>query len=331
MGMLGEEPGSFTSRSEFLEKEGVSVHPILVGGRRYYSEWKTVGRLLSAWQPHVVHTHGYRSDVLDASVARRRGIPTVTTVHGFTGNGLKNRFYEWLQRRAFRRFDAVVAVSSGLVAELRGSGVPAEKIHLAQNAWAPGSAFLDRETARTKLGVRSTGPVVGWIGRFTPEKNPCLMVKAFSLVEERSAILVMLGGGPMRGEVRDLATRCGVQNRVLLPGIVPRAYRFLRAFDVLALTSRTEGTPMVLLEAMAAGTPIVTRVVGGVGEMLSSQEASMVHTAEDQAMAEGIRAVLAEPGEASVRALRAQSRFERDFSVGPWVERYCQIYRSLRP
>jgi len=314
-----------------LEERRVEVRTLVFKGRRYLAEQRAVGRLLDSWHPDVVHTHGYRPDVVDAPVARGRGIPTVTTVHGFTGNSLKNRFYEWLQRRAFRRFDAVVAVSSRLARELVETGVLVTKIRTLQNAWAPVSGFLDRDAARATLGLDTHGPVVGWIGRLTPEKGPELMVRAFAMVEEETAILVMIGDGQKREEVRRIAASLGVENRVLLPGIVPHASRLLRAFDVLALTSRTEGTPMVLLEAMAAGTPIVTRAVGGVPEMLSEEEAVLVHSGEGLAMARGLRFTLSKPREASARAARARRRLERDFSVGPWVKGYLEIYESVRP
>jgi glycosyltransferase involved in cell wall biosynthesis len=312
-----------------LVEKGVEVFPLLVRGRRYLSERRAVAELLKDWRPDVVHTHGYRPDVLDAPIARRRGIPTVTTVHGFTGNGVKNRFYEWLQRRAFRRFEAVAAVSGRLAEELRAAGVPASRIHLVRNAWAPSSAFLEREGARAELGLDAGPLVVGWIGRLTPEKDPELMLRAFSLLGEPSAILVMMGDGWMREELSALAGDLGIGDRVRWTGIVPDASRVVKAFDLLALTSRTEGIPMVLLEGMAAGVPIVARAVGGVPEMLCAQEAVLVRTGDDGAMAKAMRSVIASPGEATARAERARLRLRRDFSVGPWVERYLQIYGAL--
>jgi len=103
---------------EPLLDAGVTVHPLALAGRAYLDERRRVRALAAALAPDVVHTHGYRPDVLDAPVARAAGVPTLTTVHGFTGGDARNRVYEWLQRRAFQRFDAVVAVSEPLVALL---------------------------------------------------------------------------------------------------------------------------------------------------------------------------------------------------------------------
>lgn len=85
---------------------------IPVERRGYLSERQAVERLLRTRRPDILHTHGYRPDVLDSPVARGVGIPTVTTVHGFTGGGLKNRLYEWLQKRSFRTLH--LAIDAGV-------------------------------------------------------------------------------------------------------------------------------------------------------------------------------------------------------------------------
>src|SRR5437879_12795654 len=106
--------------------------------RAYWRERRAVAALCRRIRPDVIHTHGYRPDVVDASVARRLGIPVVTTVHGFTGGGWKNRCYEWLQRRAFRRCDAVVAVCRTLVVGLARGGVPRGRLMDVGCVWSQG-------------------------------------------------------------------------------------------------------------------------------------------------------------------------------------------------
>src|SRR5256885_15846510 len=85
---------------------GVEVFTIEVSRRGYLQERAEVARLCNRLRPDVVHTHGYRADVLDAAMARALGIPVVSTVHGFTGGDRRNRFYQWLQRHALRRVGA---------------------------------------------------------------------------------------------------------------------------------------------------------------------------------------------------------------------------------
>src|SRR2546428_12256366 len=94
-----------------LSEAGVDVVPLHLPPRAYLNERSAVDEICRRIRPDVVHTHGYHVDVVDAGVARRHRVPTVTTVHGFTGGDLKNRIYEGLQRRGFHRFDAVVGAA----------------------------------------------------------------------------------------------------------------------------------------------------------------------------------------------------------------------------
>jgi glycosyltransferase involved in cell wall biosynthesis len=103
------------------------------------------------------------------------------------------------------------------------------------------------------------------------------------------------------------------------------------AFDLFALTSRSEGTPMVLLEAMAAEVPIVTTEVGGIPDVLSPQDALLVAPEHPMAVAEALDAVILEPEEAAERVRRARRRLEAEFAVDPWLDRYEEVYASVGP
>src|SRR3989441_3557621 len=161
-----------------LREAGVEVFEVAPPARSYLQERAAMTALCRRLRPDVVHTHGYRPDVVDAGVARRLGVPVVTTVHGVTGGGWKNRCYEWLQRRAFRRCDAVVAVSRPLVERLARAGVPRARLHEVPNAWSPTAPPLDRTAARLGLGPPPGAFGVGWVGRLTLRKGPGGLVDA---------------------------------------------------------------------------------------------------------------------------------------------------------
>jgi len=311
-----------------LRAARVEVHAVQVAGRQYLRERSVIGDLCRALRPDVVHTHGYRPDVVDAGVARRLGVPIVTTVHGFTGGGWKNRFYEYVQRRAFRRFDAVVVVSSLLGTQLARQGVPQGRIHVVRNAWTGQAPALSRADARRALGLPADGFLIGWVGRFTHEKGPDVLVAALAMLVDLPVTTVMLGAGPELGTVRAEAVRLGVADRTVFPGVVADAGQFLAAFDLFVLSSRTEGTPIALFEAIAAGTPVVASRVGGVPDVVSEREAMLVPCADAQALAEAVRAVVAAPSQARMRALAAQQRLATDFAGDPWLACYETVYRG---
>jgi glycosyltransferase involved in cell wall biosynthesis len=320
-----EDGGHFIAS---LAGASVQVEPVIVSGRSYLRERRLISEMCRRERVDVVHTHGYRSDIIGGSAGRKAGRPIVTTVHGFAGGGWRNRRYEDLQRLSFRRFDAVVAVSRPLAAQLRTSGVASERLHTVANALAPAPAPLDRGMARSTLGLPTHGIVVGWVGRVSREKGADVFVDAISSLHDRSVHAAVLGDGPERAREQARA-------EVLTPGqfhwlgAVPHAARYFAAFDIFVLSSRTEGLPMVLLEAMAAGIPIVTTGVGGIPDLLSPAEAILVAPDDPGALADAIRGTISDRAASAARAQLAQQRQREAFAVGPWSERYDSIYRSL--
>jgi glycosyltransferase involved in cell wall biosynthesis len=308
---------------------GIDVHPVTVAGRDYRGERRAVATLCQRLTPHVVHTHGYRPDVIDAGVARRLGIPSVTTFHGFTGGEWRNRLYERAQRWSARRFDAVVAVSQPIAEQLMTSGVRHDRLWVVANAHQPRSALLDREAARQALGLSATAFIVGWVGRISPEKGPDVLLDALGCLDDRSISASFIGEGPLRQALEAQASERGLASRANWHGLVPDAARYLRAFDAFILSSRTEGTPIALFEAMHAGTPIVATRVGGVPAVLRPADAILVPAEDPHAIAAAISRLRAEPSEARARAASARARLDRDYRTGPWLARYETIYRGI--
>ena len=177
--------------------------------------------------------------------------------------------FEWLERRAWRGFDVVVAVSGPLRDRLVRSGVPEAVVELCPNAWS-GTEPLDRASARERLRLRPTGRLIGWVGRLSAEKGPDVMVRTLARLPADVGA-VMIGDGPERAALAQLASELGVSARIQWAGSVQRAGECTAAFDAFALSSRTEGTPMVLFEAMAARVPIVATAVGGVPDIVSAR------------------------------------------------------------
>lgn len=315
-----------------LSRSGVEVARVAVPHRSYHREILRLREIFSRRSPQVVHTHGYRGDVVAGGVARWKDVPVASTVHGFTGGELRNRFYEWLQRASLRRHDAVVAVSEPIRRRLARAGVPEDRLHLVRNAWSPADSLLGRDAARARLGLPEDGVVVGWVGRLSREKGPDVFLDAVDRLHRRGLEVTasVVGTGSRREATAARARRGSLDGRVRLHGRVPGAARVYRAFDVFVLSSRTEGTPVSLLEAMAAEVPIVATRVGGVPDVVRDGEEALLVPAEDpDALAEAVRSVLDDPDAAGRRAACARRRLETDFAVEPWLDRYEEIYRGL--
>ena len=312
---------------EALEEARVPVHRIAVSTREYGAERRAVAQLMRAHNVDVLHTHGYRPDVIDGGVARSMNRAHVTTLHGFVGGSWRGRLYEWLQVRAAVRANAAIAVSAPIADRLAGAGGGATT-HLLRNAVSPNLTSLTRAESRVALSLPSDAVLIGWVGRLSFEKGPDLFVEALARTTEQ-VHGVVVGDGPMREQMQQLARDRGVAHRLHFTGLRPRASRYLAAFDVLALTSRTEGTPMVLLEAMWAGVPIVATAVGGVPDVLRDGDALLCPSADVPALGVAITRLTGDPLFAATLAAHARRRVADAFGPDAWLSAHEQLYQRF--
>lgn len=310
-----------------LADRGVPVTPLALPARAYGRERAAYREAFSTLRPDVVHTHGYRPDVLAGPVAERLGIPKVSTVHGFTGGGWKNRLYEYLQLRAFRRFERVIAVSSPLQRRLHSSGLRANQIALIPNAFEKPTNLLSRRDARARLGLPDNEVVIGWVGRLSREKGLDVLLE--SLQKASGPLLSVLGDGRERVALEAQVNRLGISDKVRWHGLVPEAGRLYRAFDLFVLSSRTEGTPIALFEAMAAEVPVVATAVGGVPDVVRESEALLVPAESPDALGRAIASAMANPDATRTRVAAALQRVHTQFALQPWLDRHEALYREL--
>lgn len=319
----GEDGSPFL---EPLAHAGVEVHTLPVAPYSVVAERRFVGDLCRRERPDVVHTHGYRPDIVDGRVARRLGIPCCSTEHGMSFMGGRTAIYEWLQLRSLRKFDAVAAVSRPIAEALARTGVPRDRIHHLPNAWANRVAFLDRSAARRALNLSHEGAVVGFVGRLIPAKGGDLLLHALARISDLPFRIAIIGDGSERAALEALAASLGLADRVRFHGAIPHAAPLFPAFDVFVLSSRTEGSPIVLFEAMAAGVPIVAATVGGVAEALRAEEAWLVPREDPHALAAAVREALTDPAAARLRAARARGRLASAYALDPWLDAYEELY-----
>ncbi len=311
---------------ETLASHCVPTHVLRLRKRAYLAERRGVARLLRSLSPAVLHTHGFRPDVVDADLARRMGIASVTTAHGFVGLTRRVRFYETVQRFVAKWSDAVVGVSPEIVSQFLAAGVSPSKVYLIPNAIGEVST-LTRTVARRKLGLQADGPLVGWIGRLSYEKGPDLFVRAVARMPADTQG-VIIGEGPERAGVESLMRDLGLQGRVSLTGALPSASQYLSAFDALLLTSRTEGTPMVVLEAMSVGTPVVATSVGGVPPLLEHGAGLLVPMGSAERLAAACSELLASDTLHRKISDTARKRIKDRHALPDWVQCYADVYSA---
>lgn len=308
-----------------LTAAGVPVDVILTRNRQYLRQVRLVAERIRDRKVDCLHTHVYHADAVGYFAARRAGCPVVATYHGSTGGGPRNRVYEWVDRFLLRRFDAVLCVSEAIRRGLQAAGARSDRLHVVPNGMLP-TPTLDRPAARAELGIAADALVIGWIGRMSAEKGPDLLLSAVEHVTNPRALAVMIGDGPERPGLQERASNSNLAGRVRFAGTRPAAARLLPAFDVLAISSRTEGLPIVLLEAIQAGVPVVAFPVGGLSEYLDEASAWLAPPTDVRALARALDAALGQPGQRVERARAAQVMAARRLSLEGWVAAVERVY-----
>jgi glycosyltransferase involved in cell wall biosynthesis len=302
--------------------------PILRRPIRPLEDLRAVGalrRLFERLQPALVHTHSSKAGILGRRAARGLGPAVVHTVHGWghtpDDSALKRRLLVAAERRAAAWSDRLVAVSQATRDEGLALGIGRPEQYEVIPAWvdytpSDPDALQARAAARSELGLPHDAQVLGWVGRFMPQKDPLTLSRALrEVLERRPAVhACLIGDGPLRGEVERELAAAGVVERARFAGFRSDVRRLYPAFDVLLHTSRWEGQPRVIHEAIAERVPVVAAGVPGTSEILAAAKVGLE----------------VEPGDASGYAARAEQALDSDDLRYPLpgsnVERLAQAH-----
>ncbi|MBY0527654.1 MAG: glycosyltransferase [Gemmataceae bacterium] len=289
-------------------------------------------RLLRELRPHVVHTHQIGVLLYAGPAARLAGVPAV--VHTEHGKHYARRRTRWLGRLAALTADRFFCVSSDIAAEVAARCVvPKRKLCVVANGidtWRFASSS-DRAALRQSWNIPASALVIGTVGRLAEVKRQDVLLAAFARVRKQrpDAHLLLVGDGPLRDLLRQLAERLDVARFVHFAGYQPHPEQFLQGMDVFALTSRSEGMPLAVLEAWAAGVPVVASRVGGLPEMVNDQIGVLFPPGDEAALARALESLLTNPVRARHLAEAAQAHVRAEYDVGGMVETYQRHYREL--
>jgi len=298
-------------------------------------------RLFRDWRPHIVHTHTAKAGTVGRLAARLARVPVV--VHTFHGHVFHDYFGP-VRTRAFigiERFlaslsDRIVAVSEGQRRELAAYGVA----RLDRIAVVPLGFELDellkceslRGQLRRELGISEGTPLVGIVARLTAIKNHRLFLDAARLVvgAGQEAVFLVVGDGELRAELEAYVAELGLAERVIFAGWrrdLPRIYADL---DVVALSSLNEGTPVSLIEAMAAARPVVATRVGGVPDVVFDKESGyLVQSKDTEGLARGILDLLRAPDRARAMGLAGRAAVHPKYASETLLANVEKLYLEL--
>lgn len=308
---------------------GIPVH-CLEGGKELDGRWvPRLRSLVRAGEFELVHTH-MPYPAIAARLALGRQPPIVHTEHNLWER--YRRPTRWANAWTYGRNRAVIAVSRSVAASIRPPSVvkapPVEVVVHGIDFDAVVTGPVARARARSLLGLDPAAPVIGTVGNFTAKKDHQTLLAALSLLapDQAGISLVLIGSGPLEPELRQTTAERGLERQVVFAGSRPDVSRLLPAFDVFALSSRFEGLPIALLEALAAGVPCVATTAGGIPEVVVDGREGFLVEPGDAAGLARCAAVLIDDVELRARMGRAAAARGAQFGIGPAVRRIQEIY-----
>jgi glycosyltransferase involved in cell wall biosynthesis len=275
-------------------------------------------RLFLARQFDVVHTHSAKAGAVGRWAAHRAGTPLIVhTYHGFPFHPFQSparrAAYIGIERQLARVTDVVLAIGTGVATEALRRGLARPETLRTVEPVVDGRVVAQtpttREAARRVLGLGADVPVVGTVGRLDFQKAPEHFVEALAALRRQDAVGVWIGGGPLLDRTRQHAGRLGVAHRLRLVGERTDVADLLPAFDVFAMSSRYEGLPCAVVEAMRCGLPVVATAVNSVPDLVvPGVSGLLVPPAAPRTLAAAIDRLLEAPATAHRLAGEGQRR-----------------------
>jgi glycosyltransferase involved in cell wall biosynthesis len=306
-------------------------------------DWRVIRAIRDIVVRHdinLIHSHDYKSDLF-AYLVRRwlwpRRIALLSTAHAWVMLGARGELYRRLDLALMRRFDHLIAVSHATKDEMTAAGLSPASISVIHNAidtevWSPLRATGN---LRAEWGMDKTSPVIGYVGRIMPEKDLETWLRAAALVAEKypRARFVLVGDGrdgETLHQLQKLVAMLGIAERVIFPGYRQHLWPVYATFDLFVLSSRREGLPNCLLEAMAMALPVVTTDTAGAKELVLDGESGFVLPQGDvHGLALAIMALMDDHQLRRRMGQAGRGRVEREFSFARRLQRIESLYEHV--
>jgi glycosyltransferase involved in cell wall biosynthesis len=330
---------------EKAKKNGVKVIALqsMVRSIRPIKDFKALLSLV--WlifkeKPDIVHTHSSKAGILGRLAAKIARVPNIIhTPHGHVFYGhfgaFASKIFLWVEKLFSRFTDRMVALTDGEKNDYENLSVcPSEKL-LKIHSGVDVKQFMQSNgnmvEKRRSLGLDQNGNVVGFVGWLLPIKGPEYLLKAMQYIwqEYPETSLVFVGKGDLDLDLRAQALQVSANGRVKFLGWREDIDEIMPVFDMLVLPSLNEGMGRVLVEAMAAGKPVVASRVGGIPDLVQHGETGyLVPPADEKALADSIKKLLDDPGKAWEMGQQGKERCQQ-FSLEAMIEKLDDLYSDL--
>lgn len=316
--------------------QAAAVTVYRIGERRRFDR-SVIGQIeqaVACCRPDIVQTHNFKAHFLARWMGLHRRHRWLAFHHGYTWPMLHVRLYNQLDRWSLRAAHQVVTVCEAFARDLERRGIAPEKIAVLHNSAPPfaGATAAEIDAVRRRLAIPPGATVAISVGRLSREKGHADLLDVLTRLPHSELLqlrLILVGDGPERERLVQQIARLGLGATVSLGGFQSDVRPYYSLADLMVLPSHTEGSPNALLEAMAAGLPVVACAVGGVPDIARHEEtALLVGRGDTAAMAAAIGRLLADPGLRLRLGQRAQLA-ARNFTPDVYCRTLTQLYHGL--
>lgn len=313
-------------------EEGIKVQIFPCRGRFDRRTISSIRSFVNSKQPNILHSHGYKSNFY-ALTANRGKIPWIVTNHLWKKTTFALKVYAYLDSLFIRHADRVVAVSDEIRSEMVNDGIPPQKITIIDNGVDMERFALNRnEEIRKSFGFNGNSKVIGTIASMTPEKGHTYLLEAMRQVIDKcpECRFMIVGDGSQRQFLEEKTSHLGLTGKVLFTGSRKDVPEILSMLDIFVLPSLKEGLPMALLEAMAAGVPVIATRVGAVPKVvIHGKTGLLVEKGDVNGLITAITQFLKDRKMSVRLSMKGYEKVKSEFSSNVMTLKYLDIYRKL--
>ncbi len=344
--VTGRESPAEGNMNDFAEQK--NVHPIIIDalGREIFIRddlraLVNLIRMIRREKPDIVHTHTAKAGFVGRLAAKLTGVPVIIhTFHGHVFHSyfgyLRTKFFLWLERLMAKFTDVIITVGEQQRREIVGYKIAeAEKVisvPLGLDLKPFVRTNADPELLQRELGLAPGTLLVGIVARLVPIKNHLCFLKATRVIAGKmdNVCFLIIGDGELREHLEQKTREFGLESKVIFMGFQHNLTKIYSGLDVVTLSSFNEGLPVALIEAMAAGKPVVSTDVGGVRDLiLDGDNGLLVPSNDHRALALAIMYLLAKPQRREMMGKAGRRKAYPMFDKNRLLEDIDRLYRSL--